>query len=220
MWYVNATIENGWSRAVLIHQVESDAYSRVGSAQTNFPTTLPAPQSDLAQQLIKDPYSFEFLGISQDISERELEVALVGRLKRFLLELGKGFAFVGQQYRMCIGGEEYFIDLLFYHLELRCYVVIDLKVVPFKPEFAGKMCFYLTAVDEQLRHPEDIPSIGLILCEERNRIVVEYTLRDITKPMGVATYRVLPRELKQALPTAAEIKKGIGGPVAGKSEEE
>jgi predicted nuclease of restriction endonuclease-like (RecB) superfamily len=209
-WYIQAAIEHGWSRAVLVHQIESDLYSRQGRALTNFRTTLPAPQSDLAQQLVKDPYNFEFLGIGPDVSERQLEGALIDRLKEFLIELGKGFAFIGQQYHLDVGGEDYYLDLLFYHLHLRCHVVIDLKVVPFKPEFAGKMNFYLSAVDDQLRHPDDQPTIGLILCKERNRLVVEYALRDTSKPMGVATYRVLPRRLKGELPTARQIEKGIG----------
>jgi predicted nuclease of restriction endonuclease-like (RecB) superfamily len=208
-WYTGATVEHGWSRAVLVHQIESDLYGRQGMALTNFPATLSAPQSDLAQQLIKDPYNFDFLGLGQDISERQLEKALIGRLKDFLIELGKGFALVGQQYHLDVGGEDYYIDLLFYHLHLRCYVVIDLKVVPFKPEFAGKMNFYLSAVDDRMRHRADQPSIGLILCKERNRLVVEYALRDTTKPMGVATYRILPRKLKGELPTATEIKRGL-----------
>jgi len=210
LWYIQATVEYGWSRAVLVHQIETDLYGRQGTALTNFQTTLPAPQSDLAQELIKDPYNFEFLGVSQNISERQLEKALVNRLKEFLLELGRGFAFVGEQYHLDVGGEDYCIDLLFYHLHLRCYVIIDLKVVPFKPEFAGKMNFYLSAIDDQVRYPGDQPSIGLILCKERNRLVVEYALRDTTKPMGVATYRVLPRKLKDELPTARQIEKGIG----------
>ncbi len=209
-WYTRATIEHGWSRAVLVHQIDSHLYTRQGTALTNFEATLPAPQSDLAQQLIKDPYNFDFLGLGQDISERQLEKALIERLKDFLVELGKGFAFVGQQYPLDVGGEDYYIDLLFYHLHLRCYVVIDLKVVPFKPEFAGKMNFYLSAVDDRMRHPADQPSIGLILCKERNRLVVEYALRDTTKPMGVATYRILPRKLKGEIPTARQIEKGLG----------
>jgi len=209
-WYVRATIEHGWSRSVLVHQIESDLYSRQGKALTNFPVTLPAPQSDLAQQITKDPYNFEFLGIGPDISERQLEMALIDRLKDFFIELGKGFSFVGQQYHLDVGGEDYYLDLLFYHLHLRSYIVIDLKVVPFKPEFAGKMNFYLSAVDEQLRHPDDQPSIGLILCKEHNRLIVEYALRDTKKPMGVATYRILPSKLKGELPTARQIEKGIG----------
>jgi predicted nuclease of restriction endonuclease-like (RecB) superfamily len=209
-WYTRATVEHGWSRAVLVHQIESDLHSRQGTALTNFPATLPAPQSDLAQQLIKDPYNSDFLGLGQDISERELEKALIGRLKDFLIELGKGFAFVGQQYHLDVGGEDYYMDLFSYHLHLRCHVVIDLKVVPFKPEFAGKGNFYLSAVDDRMRQPADQPSIGLILCKERNRLVVEYALRDTTKPMGVATYHILPRKLKGELPTARQIEKGLG----------
>ena len=209
-WYVQATVAHGWSRTVLVHQIESDLYRRQGTAMTNFQATLPAQQSDLAQELIKDPYNFEFLGLTTEISERQLEKALVNRLKEFLLELGRGFAFVGEQYHLGVGGEDYYIDLLFYHLHLRCYVIIDLKVLPFKPEFAGKMNFYLSAVDDQLRYPDDQPSIGLILCKERNRLVVEYTLRDTTKPMGVATYRVLPRNLKDEFPTARQIERGVG----------
>jgi predicted nuclease of restriction endonuclease-like (RecB) superfamily len=209
-WYIWATIEHCWSRAVLVHQIESEVYNRQGKAVTNFQTTLPAPQSDLAQQLVKDPYNFEFLGLGMDISEHQLEKALIERLKDFLVELGKGFAFVGQQYKLHVGDEDFYLDLLFYHLHLRSYVVIDLKVVPFKPEFAGKMNFYLSAVDEQFRHADDQPSIGLILCKERNRLVVEYALRDSSKPMGVATYRVVPRKLKGELPTAKQIEKGIG----------
>jgi predicted nuclease of restriction endonuclease-like (RecB) superfamily len=209
-WYTRASVEHGWSRAVLVHQIESDLHSRQGTALTNFPATLPAPQSDLAQQLIKDPYNSDFLGLGQDISERELEKALIGRLKDFLIELGKGFAFVGQQYHLDVGGEDYYMDLFSYHLHLRCHVVIDLKVVPFKPEFAGKGNFYLSAVDDRMRQPADQPSIGLILCKERNRLVVEYALRDTTKPMGVATYHILPRKLKGELPTARQIEKGLG----------
>lgn len=209
-WYIGATREHGWSRAVLVHQIESELYQRKGKALTNFQSTLPAPQSDLAQQLIKDPYNFEFLGLGRDISESQLEKALINRLKEFLIELGKGFSFVGQQYHLDVGGEDYYLDLLFYHLHLRCYIIIDLKVVPFTPEFAGKMNFYLSAVDDQLRHTYDQPSIGLILCKERNRLVVEYTLRDTTKPMGIATYRILPRKLKGELPSARQIEMGIG----------
>ena len=209
LWYSKQAIEHGWSRAVLVHQIDSDLYSRQGKALTNFPATLPAPQSDLARQLIKDPYNFDFLGLGPDLNERQLEQALIDRLKVFLVELGKGFSFVGRQYPLEVGGEDYFLDLLFYHLHLRCFVVIDLKVVPFKPEFAGKMNFYLSAVDDLLKHRDDQPSIGLILCKKRNRIVVEYALRDTTKPMGVATYKVLPPKLKAELPSARQIEDGI-----------
>ncbi|MDP8246905.1 MAG: PDDEXK nuclease domain-containing protein [Candidatus Tritonobacter lacicola] len=213
LWYAGQAVEHGWARSVLIHQIETKLYRRQGKALTNFPATLPAPQSDLAQQLIKDPYNFGFLSLGSDLSERQLEQALLGRIKDFLLELGKGFSFVGQQQHLEVGGEDYYLDLIFYHLHLRCFIVIDLKVVPFKPEFAGKMNFYLSAVDDLLRYPDDQPSIGLILCKERNRLIVEYALRDTTKPMGVATYRVLPSKLKAELPSAKQIEDGIKGDI-------
>lgn len=210
LWYARQTVEHGWSRAVLVHQIESDLYGRQGKALTNFKATLPAPQSELAQQLVKDPYNFEFLGLGPELAERQLELGLIARLKDFLVELGKGFAFVGQQYHLEVGGEDFYLDLLFYHLHLRCYVVIDLKVEPFKPEFAGKMNFYLAAVDDLLRHPADRPTIGLILCKDRNRVVVEYALRDTKKPMGVTTYRTLPRQLHGELPTTKQIVSELG----------
>ena len=206
LWYAVQTIEHGWSRAVLIHQIESDAYARQGQAITSFQTTLPQPQSDLAQQLIKDPYNFDFLGLTADVSERELEKGLIDHLRTFLIELGKGFAFVGQQYHLEVAEQDYYIDLLFYHVPLGCYFVIDLKVEDFKPEFAGKMSFYLTAVDESLPNPTERPAIGLILCKHRNKTVVEYTLRDATKPIGVATYSMVPPKLANQLPTAEELQ--------------
>jgi len=215
LWYARQTIEHGWSRAVLVHQIETGLYERQGKALTNFSATLPTPQSDLARQLIKDPYNFGFIGLGTDISERQLEDSLVNRIKDFLMELGKGFSFIGQQYHLEVGGKDYFMDLLFYHLHLRCFIIIDLKVVPFEPEFAGKMNFYLSAVDDKLRHTEDHPTIGIILCKKRNKIVVEYALRDTNKPMGVATYRMLPAKLKAELPSAQQIEAGIknNGPV-------
>ena len=215
LWYARQTIEHGWSRAVLVHQIETGLYERQGKALTNFSATLPTPQSDLARQLIKDPYNFGFIGLGTDISERQLEDSLVNRIKDFLMELGKGFSFIGQQYHLEVGGKDYFMDLLFYHHHLRCFIIIDLKVVPFEPEFAGKMNFYLSAVDDKLRHTEDHPTIGIILCKKRNKIVVEYALRDTNKPMGVATYRMLPAKLKAELPSAQQIEAGIknNGPV-------
>ena len=209
LWYVRQTIEYGWSRNVLVHQIESKLYERQGKAITNFERTLPAPQSDLARSLLKDPYVFDFLTLGPQAQERDLEQALLNHLRDFLLELGKGFALVGSQYCLEIGGDEFYIDLLFYQLRLRCYVVIELKVGEFKPEYAGKMNFYLSAVDDLLRHPEDRPSIGLILCKSRNRLVAEYALRDLSKPMGVATYaltRALPKDLRSSLPTVEEIE--------------
>lgn len=207
-WYVRQAVENGWSRSVLIHQIESKLFARQGHALTNFTRTLPAAQSELAQQLIKDPYSFDFLALKPDMLERDLQRGLIDHLRALILELGKGFAFVGSQYPLTIGDQDYFIDLLFYHLRLRCFVVIELKVEGFKPEFAGKMNFYLSAVDDLLRHPGDQPSIGIILCKGRNEIVVEYALRDSSKPMGVAQYRfsaALPKRLKRDLPTAEDL---------------
>jgi predicted nuclease of restriction endonuclease-like (RecB) superfamily len=168
-WYVRATIQNGWSRNVLVHQIESGLYRRQGRPSTNFTQTLPAAQSELAQQLVKDPYNFEFLTLAEEAHERDLERALIFHLRDFLLELGVGFAFVGSQYPLEVGGQEFRIDLLFYHLHLRAYVVLDLKVEDFKPEFSGKINFYLSAVDDLLHHPDDQPSIGIILCKSKTR---------------------------------------------------
>jgi len=212
-WYVQQTLQYGWSRNVLVHHIESGLYQRQGKAITNFERTLPAPQSDLARSLIKDPYVFDFLSLGPEAQERELERALLDHLRDFLLELGKGFAFVGSQYRLDVGGEEFHIDLLFYQLRLHAFVVIDLKIGEFKPEYAGKMNFYLSAVDELLRHPEDRPSIGLILCKSQNRLVAEYALRDMNKPMGVATYSLteaLPADLQEHLPSIEELQKELG----------
>jgi len=211
-WYIRQAVESGWTRNVLIHQIESDLYRRQGRAVTNFQRTLPAPQLELAQELLKDPYHFDFLTVGSEMLERDLERGLMDHLRDFILELGKGFAFVGNQYHLEIGGQDYFIDLLFYHLHLRCYVVIDLKIEEFRPEFAGKMNFYLSAVDDLLRHADDAPSIGLILCKEKNRIVVEYALRDTGKPMGVAKYRLtesLPERMQLELPTNDDLAPGL-----------
>ncbi|HUT95136.1 MAG TPA: PDDEXK nuclease domain-containing protein [Thermoguttaceae bacterium] len=213
VWYAQRTIENGWSRAVLVHQIESDLFGRRGKALTNFERTLPAPQSDLARELVKDPYNFEFLGLATDASERELEQSLLEHLKNFFIELGRGFAFLGSQYHLEVAGEDYYLDLLFYHVHLRCFVVIELKIEDFKPEFAGKMNFYLSAVDDQLNRGEHNPSIGLILCKSHNRIVVEYALRDTNRPMGAATYRLLPKEMKRSLPSPTELKGALRGSV-------
>lgn len=209
LWYAIKTKELGWSRSVLVHQIESDLYGRQGKAITNFPETLPAPQSDLANQLLKDPYHLDFLAIGPDVKERQLEMALLDRLKNFLLELGKGFAFVGSQVHLEVGGKDFYLDLLFYHLHLRCYVVIDLKVEEFKPEFAGKMNFYLEAVDGLVRHPDDNPSIGLILCKEKNKIIVEFALKNSRHPVGVAEYKLtsrLPKKYQTELPTPKELR--------------
>lgn len=207
-WYARQTIDHGWSRNVLAHQIASNLFARQGSALTNFSRTLPAEQSELAQQILKDPYTFDFLSLGPEMLERDLERGLIEHLRSLILELGKGFAFVGSQYHLEVGGQDYYLDLLFYHLRLRCFVVIELKIEDFKPEFAGKMNFYLSAVDEQLRHPDDKPTIGIILCKGRNEVIVEYALRDSSKPMGVAQYQLsqaLPPQLQEDLPTVEEL---------------
>ncbi len=212
VWYARQAIQNGWSRNVLVHQIETKLLERKGQAITNFEVALPVPQSDLAQSLLKDPYTFGFLTLGPKAQERDLERSLLQHLRDFLLELGQGFAFVGSQYHLEVGGEDFYLDMLFYHLKLRCYIVIDLKMGPFKPEYAGKMNFYLSAVDEQLRHPSDPPSIGLILCKEWNRLIVEYALRDTQKPMGVAAYQLLselPEQLRGTLPSIHDIESEL-----------
>jgi predicted nuclease of restriction endonuclease-like (RecB) superfamily len=212
LWYASKTIEHGWSRPVLVHQIELGLCERQGKAVTNFDRTLPPPQSDMAQQMLKDPYVFDFLTIREDAAERELERGLLAHIQKFLLELGVGFAFVGSQYHLEVEGEDFYIDLLFYHLHLRCYVVIDLKVRPFKPEFAGKMNFYLSAVDAQFRRHDDNPSIGIILCKTRKKLIVEYALRNTATPIGVSEYqftRAIPAELKSSLPTIEELEKEL-----------
>ncbi len=215
LWYVRKTIENGWSRNVLIHQIESQLYERQADKPRidNFAERLPTPQSDLVRETLKDPYLFDFLDVGEEAHERELETALVERITRFMLELGKGFAFVGRQYHLEVGGEDFYIDLLFYHLRLHCYVAIELKTGPFKPEYTGKLNFYLTALDEQVKMREDQPSIGLILCKNRNTIVAEYALRGVGKPIGIARYELsttLPESLKESLPTVEEVEAELG----------
>jgi predicted nuclease of restriction endonuclease-like (RecB) superfamily len=209
LWYAQQTVIHGWSRNILVHQIESNLYHRMGGAVTNFDRALPQPQSDLAQQLIKNPYCFEFLNLSADAQERDLERALLTHIREFLLELGVGFAFVGSQYRLEVDGDDYFMDLLFYHLKLRCYVVIDLKVSEFQPEFSGKMNFYISAVDDLLRHPDDRPTIGIILCKGRKKTAAEYALRDVNKPIGISTYQLqdpLPETLKGSLPSIEQLE--------------
>jgi len=213
LWYAQKTVEHGWSRAVLVHQIESRLHKRQGKALTNFKKTLPKPQSDLAQEVVKDPYTFDFLTLADDALERELEQGLIDHIQKFLLELGVGFAFVGRQVHLEVGDEDFYIDLLFYHLRLRCFVVIELKTGAFKPEYAGKMNFYLSAVDDRLRHKEDKPSVGIILCKSKNKLIAEYALRDAHKPIGVSAYKLtrsLPDKLKTKLPTVKEIEKELG----------
>ncbi len=213
-FYIRKTIENGWSRDVLVWQIESKLFERQGKAVTNFELTLPKPQSDLANQLLKDPYNFDFLTLHDDAVERDLEKALIANMQKFLLELGVGFAFVGSQYHLEVGGQDFYIDLLFYHLQLRCFVVIDLKTVEFKPEFAGKMNFYLSAIDDLVKHEKDEPSIGLILCKSKNKFIAEYALRDMKKPIGVSEMQILnalPDNLKGDLPTIEELEAKLNG---------
>jgi len=209
LWYMQQTIEQGWSRDVLGLMIKNNAHKRQGKAVTNFRQRLPDPQSDLAQQVLKDPYIFDFLTLAEPFQERELEVGLVRHLEKFLLELGQGFAFVGRQYHLEVSDKDFYLDLLFYHLKLRCFVVIDLKKGDFKPEYAGKVNFYCSVVDERLKHETDQLTIGLILCQTKDRILAEYALRDIHKPIGVSDYeltRALPENLKSALPTIEEIE--------------
>lgn len=211
LWYAQQTITNGWSRNILVLQIEQCLHERQGKAITNFPATLPPPDSDMAVQIFKDPYLFDFIGASNPRREREIEQALVDHIQRFLIELGAGFAFVGRQVLLEVGDRDFYIDLLFYHLKLRCFVVIELKAGPFDPAFVGQMNLYLSAVDDLMRHREDKPTIGLLLCRGKDRLVVEYALRDLKKPMGVAEWetrlvRALPEELKPSLPTVEEIE--------------
>ncbi len=214
LWYARQAIENGWSRNILVIQIESGLYRRQGKAITNFQATLPPLQSDLAQQLIKDPYNFDFLTLAREAQERDLERELLAHLRQFLVELGVGFAFVGSQVPLEVGGEDFKLDLLFYHLKLRCFVIIDLKMGPFKPEYAGKMNFYLSAVDDLFRHPDDQRSIGLVLCKSKSGIIAEYALRDIGKPLGISEFHhlieKLPEQLKGTLPTIEEIEAELG----------
>lgn len=208
-WYMEQTLVNGWSRNALGLAIDGRAHERQGKAITNFSDQLPSPQSDLALQMLKDPYVFDFLTLEGTFRERELETELVQHLEKFLLELGQGFAFVGRQYRLDVGGEDFHIDLLFYHLRLRAFVVIDLKTGPFKPEYAGKLNFYCNVVNDKLRHTMDQPTIGLILCQTKDRVLAEYALSGIDKPIGVSSYeltRALPANLTSALPTVEEIE--------------
>ena len=214
LFYVQQTIQNNWSRVVLTHQIESGLYLREGKAVTNFKTTLPVPHSDLARQMLKDPYHFDFLMLKERHDEQELENALIEHITRFLLELGAGFSYLGRQYKLEVEGDEFFIDLLFYHVRLHCYVVVELKTVKFKPEFAGKLNFYISAVDEILKAEQDNPTIGILICKSKKDTVVEYALRNINKPIGVSEYTItqnLPEELKSSLPSIEEIEAELGG---------
>jgi len=211
-FYINETIKYGWSRNLMVHQIESGLYTRQGLATTNFDKTLPASQSELAQEIFKDPYKFDFLSMADVHLEKDLENGLVDHMTKFLLELGNGFSFVGRQYLLNIGGEDFFIDLLFYHLKLRCFVVVELKTGKFVPEFAGKLNFYLNVVDSEMKHESDQPSIGILICKEKNHIVAEYALRGISKPIGVSEYnltKAVPSELRGSLPAVNEIVENL-----------
>ncbi len=211
-FYIAQTLEQGWSRDVLALQLKSDLYVRAGKAVTNFSRTLPVPQSDLAQQTLKDPYTFDFMAMTAPYNERDVERQLTQHITQFLLELGKGFAFIGRQYHLEVAGNDYYIDLLFYHVTLKCYVVVELKNRKFIPEYAGKLNFYLSAVDSLLKRDDDQPTIGLLLCRDKNNIEVEFALRDMNKPMGVSEYTLveaLPENLKGALPSVAEIENDL-----------
>lgn len=214
LWYARQAVANGWSRNILVLHIERRLHERQGKAMTNFSATLPPADSDMAAQVFKDPYLFDFLGTADPRREREVEEALVGHIQRFLLELGAGFAFVGRRLHLEVGDQDYYLDLLFYHLKLRCFVVVELKAVPFDPAFVGQINLYLSAVDDLLRHPEDRPTIGLLLCKSKNRLVVEYALRDLNKPVGVAQWetrivKALPEDLKSSLPTVEELEREL-----------
>ncbi|MBO6202955.1 MAG: DUF1016 family protein [Selenomonas sp.] len=214
-WYLKECAKNGWSRNVLVHQIESNLYGRQVTVDkiSNFENRLPAPQSELATQMMKDPYIFDFIPFKADMLERDIENAMVAEVTKLLLELGAGFAFLGNQYHLNVGGEDFYLDLLFYNLKLRCYVVIELKTGDFKPEYAGKLNFYLTAVDNILKTEQDAPTIGLLLCKSKNDLIAEYALRDINKPIGVSEYRItdeIPEKFRQQLPSIEDLKNRIG----------
>ena len=214
IWYISQNIELGWSRNVLVHQIESQLYERQSLAVkvNNFEGKLPPPQSELATQVMKDPYIFDFIPFRTDMVERDIEEALVREVTQLLFELGKGFAFLGHQYHINVGGDDFYIDLLFYNLNLRCYFVIELKTGDFKPEYAGQLNFYISAVDGILKKDQDNPTIGLLLCKNKNNVVAEYSLKDISKPMGISEYKIiqtLPEELASDLPSVEDIQSRI-----------
>jgi predicted nuclease of restriction endonuclease-like (RecB) superfamily len=211
-WYLAKAVQHNWSRNILGMQIETRLLERDGAAVTNFAVSPPKPQSDLARESLKDPYRFDFLGLTEKAQEREVESALVKHVTEFLLELGAGFAFVGRQVLLDVGGDEFFIDLLFYHLKLRCYVVIELKGGKFKPEHLGQLGFYLTAVDRQVKGEHDNSTIGLLLCKNKNKVVAEYALGDKSQPMGIAEYKLLeslPAELQTSLPSIEQIEREL-----------
>lgn len=209
LFYVRETIRNNWSRATLTAQIGSRLYQRQGKAIDNFGSTLPEPQSDLAKETLKNPYNFDFLTLGKEARERDLETALTGHIQRFILELGQGFAYMGRQFALKVGGDDFFIDLLFYHTRLRCYVIVELKADEFRPEYVGKLNFYLNVVNAQLRHPQDQRSIGILLCRTPNKVVVEFSLENVSSPLGIAEYQItnaMPENLKGELPSIEELE--------------
>jgi predicted nuclease of restriction endonuclease-like (RecB) superfamily len=212
IFYVQKTIEENWSRAILIRNLNSNLYKKQGKAINNFKNTLPAPQSELANEILKDPYNLDFIAVTDNYKEKELENALVGNITKFLLELGKGFSFVGTQIEIAVNKKPYFIDMLFYHIKLKCYVVIELKTVDFEPEFVGKLNFYVTAIDRQVKDEDDNQTIGILICKTKDKVIAEYALTDIHKPLGISSYdfeKVLPKKFKSALPSIEEIEKEL-----------
>lgn len=210
--YAEATLENGWSRNVLSFQIDGKYHLRVGNSANNFSKTLPSPDSDLVNNVIKDPYIFDFITLKAGYKEKALEMAMINRIRDVLLELGNGFSFVGNQYKLTVGNDDYYIDLLFYHLKLRCYVVVELKANSFKPEYAGKMNFYLNTVNDMLKNEFDNPSIGLILCQEKDKLTAQYSLKGIDQPIGVSSYEItkfLPDDISKELPTEEDINLHI-----------
>lgn len=219
--YACAALTHGWSRNVLDHHIDLRTLERSGNAITNFATRLPKPASDLARESLKDPYRFDFLRLGEEAFEREIENSLIKHVTQFLLELGAGFAFVGRQRLLDVGGDEFFLDLLFYHLKLRRYVVIELKATKFKPEHLGQLGFYCTAIDAQVKAPDDAPTIGLLLCKTKSELVVEYALRSSNSPIGVSEYRLvesLPKDLEANLPSIARIEEELGKKPTSKAE--
>lgn len=211
LWYIRQSIENGWSRDVLIHQIESDLKNRIQGDHKvhNFDLTVSKEKIDLALNALKDPYIFDFLSLGENAHEREIEKALINHVQKFLLELGAGFAFVGRQYHLDVGDTDFYIDLLFYHTKLHCYVVIELKATEFKPEYTGKLNFYLSVVNDRIKTPEDHPTIGILLCKTKDKVVAEYALKDISKPMGITEYKLgdaIPEKIQTALPTIEELE--------------
>jgi predicted nuclease of restriction endonuclease-like (RecB) superfamily len=213
LFYVQETIKNNWSRAVLVAQIESKLYERQGKAIQNFQLAMPGPQADLARETLKNPYNFDFLMLGKEAGERDLEDALTAHIQKFIMELGQGFAYMGRQFPIDVGGDIFYLDLLFYHTRLRCYVIVELKATEFKPEYAGKLNFYLNVVNAQLKHPQDQPSIGILLCKTPNKIMVEYALENIASPLGVAEYQIMnaiPDNLKGDLPSIEELEQELG----------